>query len=103
MSDFTAKGETKFFFEPKTIDITLAMILALGTEISALSDKLDTVIDLLGAKGITSLNDVESFAPNAEQQARRDAARKLLVETLLAPFQQEADTLAADAARKNSS
>jgi len=100
MSDFHAKGETKFFFEPKTIDITLAMILALGTEISALSEKLDTVIDLLATNGSTSLNDVENFVPNPEQQARRDAARKLLVETLLAPFQQEADTLAESASRK---
>jgi len=101
MNDFHAKGDTKFFFEPKTIDIMLAMILALGTEISALSDKLDTVIDLLDTKSVASPTDVENFTPSPEQQARRDAARKVLVETLLAPFQHEADALAEAAAAKD--
>jgi len=90
MSDPGLKGETKFFFEPKTIDILLAMMMTLGSEISALSEKLDTVIDLLEAGGA----DVEGFTPSPAQQARRDAARKVLIETLLAPFQHEADALA---------
>jgi len=88
------KGETKFFFEDKTIDILLSMMMSLGSEISALSDRLETVIDLLDARGLAALAEIEGFAPSASQQARRDAARKILIETLLAPFQHEADTLA---------
>ncbi len=88
------KGETKFFFEEKTVDILLSMMMTLGSEISALSDRLETVIDLLEARGLDGPGDIEAFTPNAAQQARRDAARKVLIETLLAPFQHEADRLA---------
>jgi hypothetical protein len=87
---FDIRGESAPFFpENPSIDRLFAMMLALATEISAVSDKLDTVIDILGVTG------VEHFSPDTAQQARRDAARKLFVETLLAPFQAEADRLAA--------
>jgi hypothetical protein len=91
---FEITGETKLFFDQPGTDMTLAMILALGSEISALSDRLETVIDLLGVTGM------DEFTPNEAQQARRDAARKMLIETLLAPFQQMADGLAAQASKK---
>jgi hypothetical protein len=98
MSDENAapglRGETKFFFEDKTIDAVLAMVMTLGCEISALSEKLETVIDLLEARGVAGAADVAGFAPSEAQQARRDAARKILIESLLAPFQHDADMLA---------
>jgi hypothetical protein len=94
------KGETKPFFEQGAVDGLLEIILALGSELSAVSDKLDTVIDLLSRNGIVRLADVEAFAPDDDQQARRDAARQRLVQALLAPYQLQADALAERAARR---
>jgi hypothetical protein len=87
------KGETKFFFEQKTIDILLAMMMTLGSEISAVSEKLDTLIDVLEAQGLAGPAAIESFTPSAAQQARRDTVRRIFIETLLAPYQHDADRL----------
>ncbi len=93
------KGPTTFFFEDETIDRLLAMVMVLGAEISKVDEKLDTVLRLLEERAALSGAEVAAFEPNAEQQAQRDAVRKAFVETLLAPFQLEADALVARAAR----
>ena len=91
---FAVKGETKLFFEDGGTDALLSMMLTLGAEISALSERLDTVVDLLDDRNLLASSDLDAFQPTPEQQTRREAARKILVETLLAPLQQQADALA---------
>jgi len=93
-SNFAIKGETKVFFEDGSSDALLSMIMALGAEISALSERLDTVIDLLDDRSIVPSSDIDTFQPTPEQQNRRDANRRILVETLLVPLQRQADALA---------
>lgn len=95
----SAKIDTRSFFGEGAIDALLQMMLALGSELSAVSEKIDTVIDLLAEQGVTANVDVDNFTPNPEQQARRDAARQRLVQALLAPYQVEAEALADHAAR----
>ncbi len=82
-------------------DALLSMVIALGAEITALSERLETVIDLLDGETVIAASRVDAFQPTPEQQGRRDAARGVLVERLLAPLQREADALA-EQARKAS-
>jgi hypothetical protein len=92
-------GPTPFFFEDETIDRLLGMVMALGAEISKVDEKLDTVLRLLDQQQVLPAADVVAFVPDAEQQAQRNAVRKAFVESLLAPFQMEADALVARAAQ----
>jgi hypothetical protein len=92
-------GPTKFFFEDENIDRLFAMVTALGAEISKVDEKLDTVLRLLERKQVIEDAEVARFEPTAEEQAARDTARRLFIETLLAPFQLEADALVARAGK----
>ena len=76
------------------------MSLALGAELSAVSEKLDTVIHLLERHDAVSAEAVAAFEPDADEQARRDAARHRFVQSLLAPFQHAADELQREAERR---
>ena len=94
----TVTGPTKYFFEDENVDRLFAMTMTLGAEISALGDKLDTVIRLLEAQNPVSAAAVRDYAPGDEVQAERDAARARFVGNLLAPLALAADQLAAQVA-----
>jgi hypothetical protein len=87
------RGPTKVFADDPNVDRLFAMVLALGAEISKVDEKLDTVLRLLDSKGLVAAAEVPNFEPDAEQQAARDAVRRMFIETLLAPFQAAADAL----------
>lgn len=95
---FAVAGPTAFFFEDETIDRLFAMNLALGAEISAVSEKLDTVLRLLERQQVIDPQAVAMFEPSDAEQAARDAARRTFIGTLLAPFQHQADDLVQRAA-----
>jgi hypothetical protein len=86
-------GPTKIFADDPNVDRLFAMVLALGAEISKVDEKLDTVLRLLDHKGLVTVTEAQNFEPDDDQQAARDAVRKMFIETLLAPFQAAADAL----------
>ena len=95
---FAVAGPTAFFFENEVIDRLFGMNLALAAEISAVSEKLDTVLRLLERQQVLEPTAVAQFEPSEAEQAARDAVRKTFVSTLLAPFQHQADDLGKQAA-----
>lgn len=95
---FTVAGPTPYFFEDENIDRLFGMTLALGAEISAVSEKLDTVLRLLERQQVIDPAAVAAFEPSDAEQAARDGARRTFVATLLAPFQQQAEDLTQRAA-----
>jgi hypothetical protein len=86
-------GPTKIFADDPNVDRLFAMVLALAAEISKVDEKLDTVLRLLDRHEIVTMAEACNFEPDAEQQAARDAVRKMFIETLLAPFQAAADAI----------
>lgn len=98
--DFTVKGAPTFFFEEENVDRLFAMVTGLGAEVSALREKLDTVVRLLEAQQPVSRDSVAGFEPDPAASAQRDLERQLLVRTLLAPFQEAATALAERAAAR---
>jgi hypothetical protein len=93
------RGPTKYFFEDENVDRLFSMTMTLGAEISAVSEKLDTVINLLLQQNVLTSEALTGFQPDDDQQAARDAARQEFVKTLLMPFQIQADALVDQAAK----
>jgi hypothetical protein len=96
--DFSVKGAPKFFFKEENIDRLFAMVMGLGAEVSALGEKLDTVVRLLEHQQPVSRAAIAGFEPDETGRLERAAALTALVETMLAPFQEAANDLAARAA-----
>jgi len=96
--DSVVKGAPKFFFPEENVDRLFAMVMALGAEISAVGEKLDTVVRLLEAQSAVTPAAVDGFEPDETARVAREAALKALVETMLAPFQEAATGLAERAA-----
>jgi hypothetical protein len=90
-------GAAKYFFPDENIDRLFAMVMALGAEISAVGERLDSVIRLLEAQQPVTPDAVTGFEPDAAARSQREAALTTLVETMLAPFKDAANELAARA------
>jgi CDP-diacylglycerol pyrophosphatase len=86
-------GPTHAFCDDPQIDRLLSMIVALGTEVSVLSEQLDTLRRLLCDRGVLDQATFAAYSPSAEVQAERDRARRGLIASLLSPL--AADTAAA--------
>lgn len=98
--DFVVKGAPKLFFQEDNVDRLFAMVIALGAELSAMGEKIDTVVRLLEENRVLTRAAVAGFEPDEAGRLERDAALKQLVETLLASFREAADSLAERAAAR---
>jgi len=63
-------------------DRAVMMILALATEVSALRERLDTHEQLAAAGRLPEPGAVEAYAPDADVEAARAAARRSLIERI---------------------
>lgn len=79
-------GPTHAFCDEPQIDRLLSMIVALGTEVSVLSEQLDTLRRLLSDRGVLDQATLAAYVPSAEAQAERDRARRGLIASLLSPM-----------------
>jgi len=69
------------------IDRLFAMVLALGAELTAVSEELDTLKRVIVDQKLLIPASLSSYRPSSEAQAERDAARSAFVATLMAPFE----------------
>lgn len=74
------KGKRPHFFQDPAIDQVMTFVLEMATEVSVLSDRVDTLERLLDAKGVVARSAVEAYRPDPsadkERAARRDALIK---------------------------
>jgi hypothetical protein len=78
-----AKGSRPFFFDDPAIDKLLAMVLALGGEISVMRDRQDTLERLIEEKGMISIAEVDGFQPSQAVLAARDDRREQYLDQIL--------------------
>ena len=78
-----AKGKRPQFFESREVDQMMTFILELTTEVSVLSERLDTVERLLDSQGTISRADIEGYLPDPEVEAERTRARQALAKRVL--------------------
>jgi len=82
------------FFAAPGVDTLLYMVLAIAAELSSVSEQLDTLRRVVAAKGVLTLQDLDSFVPTSSMAAERAARREEFIATLLASLASEADALA---------
>ena len=75
-----AKGKRPQFFDRSETDQMMTFIVELTTEVSVLSERLNTVERLLDAQGTISRQDIEDYIPDAGAEAERMRARQTLIE-----------------------
>jgi hypothetical protein len=87
-------GPSKPFCDDPQIDRLLSMIVALGAEVSVLSEQLDTLRRMMIDRGVLDAASIASYAPPAEALAEREQVRRNLIASLLASLDQGAGTAA---------
>jgi hypothetical protein len=76
-------GPSRPFCDDPHIDGLLSMIVALGAEVSVLSEQLDTLKRLMIVRGMLDANSIADYAPTAEALAERERVRRNLIASLL--------------------
>ena len=74
-----AKGKNLIYLDDNSVDNILAMVMTLTQEISVLTDRLDTIENLMAKKGQINIDDINSFEPDNELQEKRSERRKILL------------------------
>lgn len=84
-----AKGSRPYFFDDPSSDKMLAMLMGLVGEVSVLADRVDTIERLLRQDGVLKDGQVDSFRPDLEVRAERDARREMLLANVLRIIRQD--------------
>jgi hypothetical protein len=86
-----AKGKNLVYLDDNSVDNILAMVMTLTQEISVLTDRLDTIENLMAKKGQINIDDINSFEPDNELQEKRSERRKTLLKRVLLPIEKALD------------
>ncbi|GAB4385938.1 MAG: hypothetical protein Kow00121_51550 [Elainellaceae cyanobacterium] len=78
-----AKGKRPVYFDDPQIDQLLSIVMALAGEVSVLRERLDTVEQLVQAKGILSLAEIEAYQPDEHVAQQREQWRTDYIARLL--------------------
>ncbi len=85
-------GTRPYFLSPESERI-LAITMAVAQELAVARARIDTLERLLEAKGVVVREDIETFAPSAEQHAERAAWSQEYINRILRIVQQEAQAV----------
>lgn len=77
-----AQGKRPQYFDDPNMDQMHAMIIALATEVSVLTDRFDTIERVLEDKGTVSRADIENWEPDEEAWEDRREKRDQLIRRL---------------------
>ena len=90
-------GKRPYFLD-REVERVLAILMATVQELAVTRERLDTVERLLEAKGIVARDEIEAFAPSADQAAERGLWLQEYLSRVLRIVQQEAEAIDAAAA-----
>ncbi len=76
------------------------MLVALLSELTVVSERLDTVERLLERASVMGRSDIEAFEPDIAAQGERDAKRKRMVQKVFRPLRDAAERDAAKAQKR---
>ena len=92
-----AKGKRPVYFDNPESDKLLAMVLALAGEVSVLRDRLDTLERLAQAKGLISIQEIETYRPDEQVEQEREQQRSEYIAHILQIIQEDLDAIAPEA------
>jgi hypothetical protein len=87
-----AKGKRPVYFDDPQIDKLLAIVLALAGEVSVLRDRLDTIERLAQAKGILSIEEIETYQLDEQVAGERSRWRADYLARVLRVLQEEVES-----------
>lgn len=73
---------TPVYFQQENIDRLMRMVMTLATEVAVLRERLDTHEQVAGAKKLFTTTDVESYEPDGDTAAAREAWRNRFIDRL---------------------
>ena len=77
-----SKGKRPQYFNDPNMDQMHAMIIALATEVSVLTDRFDTIERVLETKGAVTRADIEAWEPDEDSWQERKDKREDLIRRL---------------------
>ncbi len=90
-------GKRPYFLAPET-ERVLAITMATVQELAVARERIDTLERLLEAKGVVRRDEIEQFAPTADQAAERGLWMQEYLTRVLRIVQQEAEAVEANTA-----
>ena len=90
-------GKRPYFLAPET-ERVLAITMATVQELAVARERIDTLERLLEAKGVVRRDEIEQFAPTADQAAERGLWMQDYLTRVLRIVQQEAEAVEANTA-----
>ncbi len=87
-------GKRPYFLDPQ-VERVLAITMAAVQELAVARQRVDTLERILEAKGVLTRDEIEQFAPSADQAAERGLWTQEYLARVLRIVQQEAEGLAA--------
>ncbi|MDG2242220.1 MAG: hypothetical protein P8L66_01875 [Rhodospirillaceae bacterium] len=88
-----AQGKRPQYFDDPNMDQMHAMIIALATEVSVLTDRFDTIERVLDEKGTVSRSDIENWQPGEKAWEERRDQREQLIRRLFRTVREARTTL----------
>lgn len=88
-----AKGKRPVYFDDPQIDKLLAIAIALAGEVSVLRERLDTLERLAQAKGLFSIEEIETYQPDDQVAKEREQWRADYIARVLRVVQEEVEGL----------
>ncbi|HLG87189.1 MAG TPA: hypothetical protein VKZ79_08335 [Alphaproteobacteria bacterium] len=76
------------FFADAGLDRLVSVVLQLTSEVWVLAERLDNLEQLASRGGFVTYEQIKSYAPDAEETARRDAERDRFVQSVLGPLRE---------------
>ena len=86
--DLPGPGQEPAFLGHPLLDHLLEAVIALGAELWVERDRRRVLEALLAEKGVVTSNEIETYQPDAGEQAARQVAKQQLVDRTLGKLKQ---------------
>jgi len=84
-----AKGKRPYFLDNRDAERALSVTMAVAAELAVLRQRMDTIEEILSAKGTLTKSDIEAFTPTTEQSEARGQWTQEFIARILRIVQQE--------------
>ena len=88
-----SRGKRPYFFKDPDVERVLSITLAVAGELAVLRQRLDTVEELLDARGSVTRAEIEAFVPSPEDAQRRGRWYQEFLARILRIVQQDSEAL----------
>lgn len=88
-----AKGKRPWFFDDPAVEKVLNITMAVAGELAVTREQLDAVERLLEGQGALKRTSIETFKPDDQATAERDAWRKAYLTRILQVVTQELEAI----------